>query len=304
MKLNKLLILLLATSFLFFVGCEDEDDAINEFEVLVEYLEGDDGGYMNNMGSWILSEGSVTLSDYLVLDLRSSDDFDATPDPIADAVNSTLTDMWTHAESATKPILVTCYSGQTASFAHMLLRMKGYEAYVMMFGMSWHHEDLDIWTAKCLDTYANDLVTTASPALPTFDYPELDTGEETAEAILDARIDVAIEAGLTLVTSADVMADPATRHIINYWSETDYLGYGHIDGSYQVTPATLTMDGNLSVFDPAGENIFYCYTGQTAAAACAYLTVLGYDVNSIAYGFNNMNWTALGGHKWLKPYGG
>ncbi|MCK5330567.1 MAG: rhodanese-like domain-containing protein [Candidatus Marinimicrobia bacterium] len=305
MKLNKLFIVLFALTFLFFVGC-DEDDDINEFEVLVEYLEGDDGGYVNNLGTWIFTEASVNLDDYLVLDLRSATDFDATPNPIADAVNTTLSGMWALAEAATEPILVTCYSGQTASFAHTLLRLKGYEAYTMKFGMSWHDVTLDKWTVKCVDTYAGDLVTTASPTLPSFDYPELNTGEEDGAAILDARIDAAIAAwGAGLLVSAEtVMNEPASYNIINYWVEADYLDHGHIDGSYQVTPSTLTMDENLSVFDPIGGNIFYCYTGQTAAASIAYLTVLGYDVKSIAYGFNNMNWSELPGHKWSKPYSG
>ena len=57
-------------------------------------------------------------------------------------------------------------------------------------------------------------------------------------------------------------------------------------------------------FDPDGENIFYCYTGQTAGASIAYLTVLGYDVKSIKFGFNAMYWSELPGHKWSKPYGG
>ena len=42
-----------------------------------------------------------------------------------------------------------------------------------------------------------------SPALPIFDYPELNTGEETGEAILDERIEVAIALWGTLLVSAD-----------------------------------------------------------------------------------------------------
>ncbi len=309
MKLNKILITVFALTFLFMVGCEDEKDdpiieTVDEFEVLVEYLEGDDGGYMNNLGSWIMTEGSVTLDDYLVLDLRSEEVFNNTPNPIAGAVRTTLTDMWTHAESATKPILVTCYSGQTASFAHMLLRLKNYEAYVMKFGMSMHDQANDSWTGNCSNAYAGDFVTTASPALPTFDYPVLETGFETAEEILDARIDYAISQWPTLITAANVVPDPSAYNIINYWPESDYLGWGHIDGAFQVTPGTLTTEGNLSTFDPDGENIFYCYTGQTAASACAYLTVLGYDVKSIKFGCNAMIWDVMTSHKWSKPYGG
>ena len=118
--------------------------------------------------------------------------------------------------------------------------------------------------------------------------------------ILDARIDVAIAAWPTLIAGADVMNNLDAYNIMNYWSEDHYLGFGHFDGAYQLTPKTLTTDGNLNVFDPDGTNIFYCYTGQTAAAACAYLTVLGYDVKSVKYGVNSVIYDTLptAGYKW------
>ena len=123
------------------------------------------------------------------------------------------------------------------------------------------------------------------------------------EDILDARMDDAIAAWATTLTSAGtVIGATSNYNIINYWSETEYSTRGHIDGAYQVTPATLTMENNLSVLDPDGENILYCYTGQTAAATIAYLALIGYDVQSIKYGFNNMYWTGVEGHRWPKPY--
>ena len=309
MKTNKILyFMLIAVFMIFMVGCDKDEDPINEFNVLVEYLEEDDGGYVNNMGAWILAEGAVNLADYLVLDLRSAADFAATPNPIPFAVNTTMGGMFDAIDNLAKTasidkILVTCYSGQSAAYAHMLLRLKGYNAYSMKFGMSWHDASLDKWTTNCSDKNAGDLVSTASPTLPTFDYPELNTGEETGEAILDERIDEAIAAwGSLLITADQVINNTSAYNIVNYWPEADYIGHGHIDGSYQVTPGTLTVDENLSVFDDQGTNIFYCYTGQTAGAAIAYLTVLGYDVKSIKFGFNNMYWSELPGHKWPKPY--
>ncbi|MBC8216623.1 MAG: rhodanese-like domain-containing protein [Candidatus Marinimicrobia bacterium] len=299
MKITKVIVLLLTVSMMFFMfGCGDETEEVNEFEVLVEYLEGDDGGYVNNLGTWIMTESSVNTDDYLILDLRSATDYAAMH--IDGAVNVTLATMFDEAANTTKPILTTCYSGQTASFAHTLLRLKGYEAFTMKFGMSMHDASLDKWSSNTSDAYADDLVTTASAALPEFDYPELSTGFDTAEEILDARIDAAIAAwgdGL-LILAGDVIGNTPDYNIMNYWSETDYLGHGHINGAYQLTPATLKMDGNLSAFDPAGSNIFYCYTGQTAAASIAYLTVIGYDVKSIKFGFNAMYWSELPGHKW------
>ncbi len=303
--MKKLFALTLVLSMFFVMGCSDETTKVDEFDVLTTYLEGTNGDYINNMGSWILGAGVLNAnfdySAYTVLDLRSATDFAAMAIP--GAINVTLTNMFDAAEASTKPILVTCYSGQTASFAHTLLRLKGYEAYVMKFGMSSYDASLDKWTSNCSDQYANNLVKTASPTLPSYDFPKLDTGKDKAEDILDERIDVAIAAwGTTLIGAGTVIASPDNYNIINYWSQTEYLDHGHINGAYQVTPGTLTKDENLSVFDPAGGNVLYCYTGQTAAATCAYLDVVGYEVKDIKFGFNNMHWTELPGHKWPKPY--
>lgn len=306
-------LILVVVLALFLASCESSTDPkeepINEFDVLVNYLEAGDAnyeGWVNTMASWIFAnvgDSTATYAGYYLLDFRSEADYNTMHIP--GAVNTTLATMFDDADnSGGLPILCVCYSGQTASFAHMLLRMKGYEAYVLKFGMSSYHPTLDKWTGKCTNDYANDAkwVTTASPALPANEYPTLSTGMTTAEEILDARIDVAIAAWPTLTSASDAVTNNTTYNIINYWAETDYLGYGHIEGSYQVTPSTLTQAENLSVFDPANTNIIYCWTGQTAAATCAYLTVLGYDVKSIAYGANNMIWDELTAHKWPKPW--
>ncbi len=303
--MKKLFALLIVLSMFFVMGCSEETKKVDEFDVLSTYLEGTDGGYINNMGSWILGAGVLNAnfdySAYTVLDLRSAADFGTMAIP--GAINVTLSNMFTAAEASTKPILVTCYSGQTASFAHTLLRLKGYEAYVMKFGMSSYDATLDKWTSNCSDQYAGDLVKTASPTLPSYDFPKLDTGKDKAEDILDERIDVAVAAwGTTLIGAGTVIASPTNYNIVNYWSESEYTTHGHINGAYQVTPGTLTKAENLSVFDPAGGNVLYCYTGQTAAATCAFLDVVGYEVKDIKFGFNNMHWTELPGHKWPKPY--
>ena len=297
----KKLALFLLFSFISLIALDNPD----ETRLLIEYLEGENGGYVNKMGAWIVNEADVNLAEYLVLDLRCASNFAETPNPIQGAINTTLDGMFDLVESASSSkILVTCYSGQTASFGHMLLRLKGYEAYVMKFGMSWHDQSLDKWTSNCSDKNAGDLVKSTSSILPTFDYPKLNTGKETAEAILDERIETAIALWDTLLIGADdVIANKDNYNVLNYWSEADYLRYGHIDGAYQLTPGTLTVAENLSAFDPVRKNIIYCHTGQTSAAITAYLTVLGYDVKSIKFGFNNMHWSELPSHKWPKPYG-
>jgi len=299
------------------MSCESSTDPkeepINEAEVLLNFLEAGDAnfeGWVNTMAGWIVNYGDISanLDTYFILDIRSTTDYGVSHLP--NAVNSTMADMFDAIDvnnTSNKPILVVCYSGQSASYAHMLLRMKGYESYNLKFGMSIVADSLDKWTSKCSNDYAThtNWVTTASDPLPTNAYPVLNTGSETAEDILDARIEAAITAWGTglLPTAETVITNPGNYHIINYWAVGDWNTYGHIAGAYQLTPNTLTSDANLSALDPNATNVIYCWTGQTAAAI-AYLQVLGYDAKSIAFGVNSMIYDELTGNKWPKPWGG
>ena len=316
--MKKLFLILVIPAFLMFtMGCGDDstgpDDPVNEAKVLVDYLEGGSAnyeGWVNTMSGWIVTppngaygDSTLTYADYAIFDLRSSTDF--ANKHIPGAVNVTMTTMFTEAENVTKPILVVCYSGQTAAYAHMLLRMKGFEAHSLIYGMSGYAKSLDKWTNSIGSGMVGNAawVTTASAALPEFELPVLSTGKETGAEILDARIEVAINEWATrLVAGSTVAAALSDYNIMNYWAEADYLHYGHFDGAYQLTPNTLTQAQNLTAFDPDGVNVLYCWTGQTAAATIAYLTVMGYDVKSVKYGVNSMIYDALAGHKWPMPY--
>lgn len=304
--MRKFLVLFISGLLLLvFFGCS-EKKKVNEFDTLVNYLESqpaESGQWVNHMSGWILNYSGLTLSDYFIVDLRSSADY--TKMHLEGAVNTTLPGIFDAVANATKPVLCVCYSGQTASYAHTILRLKGVEAYVLKFGMSIVDASLDKWTGNCSNQFANDpnWTKTASAALPKFDPPKLDTGKDKAEEILDARIDEALGAwGTRLVSAATVVGNPDNYNIMCYWPKSEYDKYGHIKDAYQLTPQTLTKDDNLYVFDPAGNNVLYCYTGQTAAATIAYLYVLGYDVQSIKFGTNAMIWDELEGHKWPKPW--
>ena len=64
----------------------------------------------------------------------------------------------------------------------------------------------------------------------------------------------------------------------------------------------MQLDADLLTLPTDETVVVYCWTGQTAAATIAYLTVLGYDVRSIKFGVNSMIFDALPGHKWPMPY--
>jgi rhodanese-related sulfurtransferase len=268
-----------------------------EFETLTEYLEAGDN-YVNNLGSWIVSYASIDIADYFILDLRTADDYNDVDnlydmDHLDNAVNATLATMLVEVEGVTDDILVVCYTGHSASYAHMLLRLLGYNAYVLKWGMSGVVEEHDRWTTNTSNEFAGDFVTDAAPELPTYGFPELATGFDTGLDILAAKIGDAIELGFPGVTAATVMVDPTIYNVVNYWGLTDYDFFGHIVGALQVTPNTLTVAENLSAFSPDTPNVIYCWTGQTGAAVAAYMTVLGYDIVDLKFGANAMIYDAL-----------
>ncbi|MBL7032786.1 MAG: hypothetical protein ISR91_01450 [Candidatus Delongbacteria bacterium] len=279
-----------------------------EFEILIEHLEGGDN-WVNDMTGWIVDYYAGIENDYFLLDIRSANDFNDVNneydlDHLPNAVNASLTTMLSAVDGQTGPILVICYSGHSAAYTHMLLRLLGYEAYSMKWGMSIVAAEHDRWTGNVSNDYAADPNWShdPAPALPTYGYPTLTTGFANGADILALKVGDAIEMGFVGITAATVMADPTSYNIANYWALTDYDNYGHIAGALQVTPATLTMAENLSAFSPDMENVIYCWTGQTGAAVAAYLTVLGYDIADLKFGTNAMIFDELTSHKWPLPW--
>jgi len=306
--MKKILTLTLLLSFVFMMGCSDNTKKVDEFDTVTTYLEGqsaDYGQWVNTLSGWIVNYSGLNLDNYFILDLRSATDFASFH--LDNAHNSTIGNIFTTVKGAEKPVLCVCYTGQTASYAHTLLRMKGVEAYVLKFGMSIVDATLDKWTGNCSNQYATSAnwSMATSATLPSFGYPTLNTGKDNAEDILNDRLAAATSDWSTrLINASDVVGNPDNYNIMTYWSASEYAKYGHIKGAFQLTPQTLTKDANLSVFDPNGSNILYCYTGQTAAATIAYLDVLGYDVKSIKFGTCSMIWDKLEAHKWPKPWQG
>lgn len=280
-------------------GCE-ETQSINEYEVLTEYLE-TDAPWNVNQGSWIVDAATAqaSLADYFIVDLRADTVY--ARGHIAGAQNVALSQVVGYVETnntSGDPVLVVCYTGQSASYAVSLLRLLGHDAKTLKFGMSAWNGDFDAWSGNTSNAYAAQFVETDAPALPSYDPPELDTGEDTGVDILKARVDAVVAEGFKGVSASDVFANPTAFQVMNYWAVTDYDNYGHIPGAYQLTPETLTTDANLPALNPDEVNVIYCWTGQTSALVMAYLRVLGYDAVSLKFGANSMIYDELTAHKW------
>ena len=85
------------------------------------------------------------LATYYIMDIRSSADFLTAH--ISGAHNVAFKDILTTAATTTKPILVVCYTGQTACYATALLRLYGYPSTVALkWGMSgWNPATAGSW---------------------------------------------------------------------------------------------------------------------------------------------------------------
>jgi rhodanese-related sulfurtransferase len=85
------------------------------------------------------------------------------------------------------------------------------------------------------------------------------------------------------LTDADATNDP---YIIDFRKAADYV-YKHIKGAVNVPITGLAA--HLSSLPTDKQIVCYCYTGQTASQATAYLNMLGYDASNLKWGM--CSWT-------------
>ena len=299
-RMKNLLIFLMALSMLLvWTGCEKEEE-VNEFDELTEYLE-TDAPWNVNAGGWVVTADVVQadLDGYFIIDIRSETVYNEGHIPGAHFTTMAGAPDYIDANNTSNlPVLVACYTGQSAAYTVSLLKLLGYDAISLKFGMSSWHSDFDSWSGNTSNAYAAQFESTAAPTLPDNDFPELNTGYETGEEILEARVAEVLAGGFKGITASDVFASTSSYQIINYWAEADYNTFGHIPGALQVDPNTLTTDENLSALDPGESNVIYCWSGQTSALAAAYLQVLGYDALSLKFGANGMIYDELTKSTW------
>lgn len=306
--LSKLMMLLLAAVIIVPTGCRDDDDddnTVNHFDVMTQYMKDNNLDISDVMTGWITSAIDVHNDgpeNYSILDLRAQADFMA--GHITGAVNTTFNDLLAEADNATNPILVVCYTGQSAAHAVTALRLSGYsDAKSLMFGMSSWHSDFDSWSTNVGDAavgHANWSTTNAIETALTFSAPEFTATATSGDEILEERVDYMLNEGFKAISKSDVLDNPQDYFINNYWAETDVDTYGHIDGAYRIKESLTLADGGFLSLDPAATVVTYCWTGQTSSLITAYLTILGYDAKSLTFGANGMIYSDLQAHKWMQ----
>lgn len=302
----KFLTLGLLCSLLLVTSCQKDDPVvINEAQVLVEYLESASSplqkDYVNTDMPSIIGASDLNslnlLGQAYIIDIRAAADYNT--GHILNAHNVAVADLFSHLESADltgiEKIVIVCYSGQTAGWATSLLRIKGYDnVFSLKWGMcSWNSDFASGWTNAVANgnAYAAMFEQTANAKGAAGELPELNTGFETGQEILDARLEAVLTEGYNpaKISAATLFANTDDYYIVNYWPETQYLDPGHIPGAVQYTPKTsIKLDADLTTLPTDKPIVVYCYTGQTSSFLAAYLRLLGYDARSLLYGANGM----------------
>jgi len=310
-KLSLLLIGLFLIPTLFLSSCDRGDDIItgptaeSAFKLMTDYM------LANNLdinlvdtntevGKFVVGAPTAAnlqtfLDDYYIIDIRSAADF-TSKGHIQGAKNVAFTDILTEAPNAgTKTILVVCYTGQTACYATSLMRMYGYpKTRALKWGMSgWNNDTAAAWNGKIgadeADGHANWSYSTP-PANLAFDAPTLTSFSVDGEEILKERVEQVVADGFKTASGSDVLNNPGNYFVNNYFTETDYLGFGHIANAYRTKEdLLLSTKGYLALNSaPNAKIASYCYTGQTSAVLTAWLRVLGYDAYSMTFGMNGI----------------
>lgn len=231
------------------------------------------------------------LAKYYIIDIRDATTFATSH--ISGAKNVAFANILAEGTAAgTKPVLIVCFTGQTACYATSLMRMYGFRNTVALkWGMSgWNSSTANAWNNAITGNSANGHANWSYDAALTnqvFTKPSFTSLSTSGEAILKKRVEEVVAAGFKTVTGADVLATPTNYFINNYFNTADFSSYGHVKGAYRINPL-LVADNSILGLDPNAKVVTYCYTGQTSAVVTAYLRVLGYDAYSLLFGMNGM----------------
>lgn len=316
-KLLKYLLILTLIPTLFLTSCKEDDDVVvvvggeNSFTTLTSYLVANDMDLPDVLTGWIVgapaaADLSTFIGTYDILDIRAADAFAA--GHIEGAVHSSLGTILSDAANTSKPILVACYTGQTASHAVVALRLSGHtDAKVLKWGMSgWHSTLSGSWEGNsgaingASAIGSPNWVTSPVAANETFEFPSYTATATTGAGILEENVQAMISGGFKGVNSSTVIANPTDYFINNYWAQADVDHYGHIAGAYRILPLSIE-NGEIANLNPEETIVTYCWTGQTSSMVTAYLNVLGYDALSLKFGANSMIYPSLESHQFVTP---
>lgn len=304
-QFQKIIFLMAILPFLFVTSCKDDDPApaTDNFTVLSDYLVANDLDLDDILIDWIKpapapEDLATFITDYKIYDIRELDDYNL--GHIEGAIHSSLGEIVDDANGVTDRVMIACYTGQSASHAVVALRLSGHTtAVVLKWGMSGWTADLSTkWEANSgavngvYGISHNNWTNVSTPTYDEFAHPTFTTTSTDPATMLVERVKVMTDKGFQGVSSHTVIDTPADYFINNYWAQADVDRLGHIAEAYRINPLKLATD-EFKNLDASKKVVTYCWTGQTSSMITAYLTIMGYDATSLAYGVNSLIWSDL-----------
>lgn len=221
--------------------------------------------------------------DMFILDIRRPDDYNTSH--LKGAVNLSFftTDISDHLDKIPddKPVMVYCYTGQTASQVTALLNVAGKMAKNAQSGFN---NGISV-----TEGYEKYLETDANP-LPDESYP---VDEAVQKALSEYFVEKQAQDG-TAFANFNLKPEDVKQiiddendeyYILSIRSAEDYAK-GHISTASNI-PYGLGMQEELVKLPTDKKIVVYCYSGQTSSQTTAILRLLGYDAYSMSGGMGN-----------------
>jgi rhodanese-related sulfurtransferase len=216
----------------------------------------------------------------LILDIRSAEDYGkghvkgAVNAPWGPAIAASMDKLPTD-----KPIMVYCYTGQTAGQTVAVLNMAGFNAKSVNLGWNLGISKVE-GIADLTETTANEFPAVTASEIK----PEI-------KAAVTAYYDGLDAVKGTTYTNYKISEDDAKKLVDAKDTSVLFLSVrkaedfakGHIEGAANI-PFGKGMEQLFNTLPKDKKIIVYCYTGQTAGQTVAGLRLLGYDAVSMNAG--------------------
>jgi rhodanese-related sulfurtransferase len=192
-------------------------------------------------------------------------------------------------------IVVYCYTGHTGQVATTILRILGYDAVNLKFGMmGWTDDDEILATSRYVAAAGYPTETEPNEPTETYEPPVLSTGESDAFAIAQARAQ-AFLADWSPTMAADALfdnlndGDDSNDPFVLSVRKPEHYALGHIPGAINIGWTAVANPESLAQLPTDKQIVSYCYTGHTGQVAATVLGLLGYDVTNLKFGM--MGWS-------------
>jgi len=324
-RIKFLKFLIIPVALLLFTGCE-KDKITDPLSVKTEdcakllwYLE-DEGDIINTIPLPSLEAWEVKdyLGSSLVIDLRTNSRF--IEGHISGAINIQHDSLFKYIKtnySLFNDVVLVSASGQSAAYYASLLRLAGFpNVYYLNFGMAfWNSMFSSVWTDRlALEPDTTILFThTDYPKRSYSSLPQINIipSDLPMKDFVETRIEGMIKEGFdeeyysssnSTMRFSDWISRKEQLYTICigsqmfYSSSSDTTITYHPEGAvlYHIPgPADFRSTSYLQTLPSESPIAIYSGTGQESAFYTAYLRLLGYDVKSILFGMNNIDYYML-----------